>query len=352
MDCLHAIKSMGEKALVFTRSIDMQQLLALCIEQEFRKHIDIVNGTTAKDGRIGIGKTRRQILERFRRATGFDVLILSPDVAGIGLTITEANHVIHYGRWWNPAKESQATDRVYRIGQVRDVHVYYPVAHAPNREFPTFDEKLDALLQKRKRLAADFLAPMPTEEDMQKELLNSLSSFETAIPSDQMLTAADLHKLSWDRFESFVAAAESKKGRTVWLTPKTGDGGVDVLSLLGSEIRVIQCKHSRSMNIIEQETIAELISSVDSFRSRFDLTGLTCTPVLVTNSKVSKAALTFGMTRDVQVVSVDNLGSYLNGLACTYGDVEVMEQCRSKTYSDLISAFGNRRQGSASSIQQ
>jgi hypothetical protein len=40
----------------------------------------------------------------------FDVLILSPFVAGVGLTIVEANHVIHYGRWWNPAVEAQATE--------------------------------------------------------------------------------------------------------------------------------------------------------------------------------------------------------------------------------------------------
>ena len=91
---------------------------------------------------------------------------------------------------------------------------------------------------------------------MQKELLSSLSGIDTAIPHDQLIMVADLHRLSWDRFESFVAVAESKSGRSVWLTPKTGDGGVDVLSLMGSEVRVIQCKHSRSMSIIEQDTVS------------------------------------------------------------------------------------------------
>ncbi len=50
---------------------------------------------------------------------GFNVLILSPRAAGVGLNITGANHVIHYTREWNPAIENQATDRVYRIGQKR-----------------------------------------------------------------------------------------------------------------------------------------------------------------------------------------------------------------------------------------
>jgi len=69
-------------------------------------------------------KTRNGILHEFRSKPGFDVLILSPFVAGIGLTIVEANHVVHYGRWWNPAAESEATDRAYRIGQMKDVWVY------------------------------------------------------------------------------------------------------------------------------------------------------------------------------------------------------------------------------------
>lgn len=52
--------------------------------------------------------------------------------AGTGLNVTGANHVIHYSRHWNPAKEGQATDRAYRIGQTKDVYVYYPMAVSPN----------------------------------------------------------------------------------------------------------------------------------------------------------------------------------------------------------------------------
>src|SRR5208283_1606812 len=100
-------------------------------------------------------------IQRFCDSDGFNVLIVSPDVAGVGLTIVEANHVIHYGRWWNPAKEMQATDRVYRIGQNRDVHVYYPIARDPEGRIVTFDERLDNLLDRRRELASEFLSPMP-----------------------------------------------------------------------------------------------------------------------------------------------------------------------------------------------
>jgi hypothetical protein len=123
IQCLQEIRLKREKALIFARSINMQQLLALTLEHVFKIPVHIVNGATGKDVRLGVGNSRRAIVDAFRKSIGFNILILSPDVAGIGLTIVEANHVIHYGRWWNPAKESQATDRVYRIGQTNPVHV-------------------------------------------------------------------------------------------------------------------------------------------------------------------------------------------------------------------------------------
>ena len=177
------------------------------------------------------------------------------------MTIVEANHVIHYGRWWNPAKESQATDRVYRIGQTRPVHVYYPVSTHPEQAFPTFDEKLDELLRVRKQLAADFLTPMPSEDDLQRELLNSLGVTDEEVPPQQMLTVDDLSGLTWDRFESLVGLIEGKYGRKVWLSPKSGDGGIDVVSQLGSEVRLIQCKHTQWTNAIDTEVLYELMAS-------------------------------------------------------------------------------------------
>ena len=120
-------------------------------------------------------KTRNAILNDFKTRPGFNVLILSPFVAGIGLTIIEANHVIHYGRWWNPAVESQATDRAYRIGQPKEVSVYLPILRDPSgRVSPSFDERLDHLLDRRHRLAEDFLRPLPPEDEMGGELFINL----------------------------------------------------------------------------------------------------------------------------------------------------------------------------------
>ena len=93
---------------------------------------------------------------------------MSPIAAGMGLNVTAANHVIHYSRHWNPAKESQATDRAYRIGQEKDVYVYYPMA--VNKEFKAFDETLDELLSIKTSLAASTIFPTERVEVKTEEL--------------------------------------------------------------------------------------------------------------------------------------------------------------------------------------
>ena len=82
---------------------------------------------------------------------------MSPIAAGYGLNVTGANHVIHYTRHWNPAKENQATDRVYRIGQNKPVSIYYPMAILEGKE--TFDLKLDILLKRKNQLSEASLYP-------------------------------------------------------------------------------------------------------------------------------------------------------------------------------------------------
>lgn len=179
VDTVRAIQAAGEKVLVFARSVPAQVMLSQVLGQTFSRRVDILNGETASDaGRGGAraGSTRRQLLERFRSSPGFGVIILSPFVAGVGLTLTEANHVVHYGRWWNPAVEGQATDRAYRIGQTKPVHVYYPILTDPTGEIAqTFDEALDTLITSRRTLASDFLSPV-SEDDVANELIRALRS--------------------------------------------------------------------------------------------------------------------------------------------------------------------------------
>ena len=96
------------------------------------------------------------MISDFESREGFNIIIMSPVAAGVGLTIVGANNVIHLERHWNPAKEAQATDRVYRIGQIRDVNVYIPVLHHPDHE--SFDVNLHRLLT-QKTLLKDKRSP-------------------------------------------------------------------------------------------------------------------------------------------------------------------------------------------------
>lgn len=108
--------------------------------------------------------------------------MLSSFVAGIGLTINEANHVIHYGRWWNPAVESQGTDRAYRIGQTKDVFVYLPILRDPSGEIAaSFDERLDNLMNQKFRLAEDFLTPLPDEDGLGSKVYRDLVGGTVAV---------------------------------------------------------------------------------------------------------------------------------------------------------------------------
>jgi len=182
---LHQVQRQKEKVLIFARHKDVQRMLARVLSEEFRRPVRIINGDTARSGssaKLG-SETRRSILKAFQESPGFAVVILSPFVAGVGLTIVEANHVIHYGRWWNPAVESQATDRAYRLGQTKPVNVYYPILVNPtDPSEPTFDQALAKLMAEKKSLATGlltpgrFLEPQPPEEALGLQVLSNLQT--------------------------------------------------------------------------------------------------------------------------------------------------------------------------------
>jgi SNF2 family DNA or RNA helicase len=182
---LHRIREQREKVIVFARHKDMQRILVRVFSAEFKRPVRVVNGDTPRAGSLrksGV-ETRSGILEEFRTSEGFDILILSPFVAGVGLTIVEANHVIHYGRWWNPAVEAQATDRAYRLGQLKEVHVYIPILEDKTRRVtPTFDQLLDRLMENKKGLAEgalqrdEFLQPKEREEEAGLQVFSGLQA--------------------------------------------------------------------------------------------------------------------------------------------------------------------------------
>ena len=339
LEILEKIKKAGEKALIFTRSVDMQQLLAFTIYEAFGQRVDIVNGAADRNETVTSSKTRKAMISRFRSEDCLNFIILSPEVAGIGITLVEANHVIHYGRWWNPAKESQATDRAYRIGQEREVNVYYLIAKDPQDLFKTFDEKLDALIDKRKQMARDFLAPIPGEQELQSELYKEIFNGESlgASPHVTALKPDDVRALPWDRFESLIAVLEQKKGGRVVLTPQSGDMGIDVIAFQGNQVRLIQCKHKRYGDEIDSGVVAETLNALDTYRARiFANKPFTLKPVIATNGRIPNLVMGRLIEHDIDVINDTILSELLAQHLPTIPDIEFMEASRISSLTQIF----------------
>ena len=138
------IAARQEKALVFTQFKEMTGPLATHLERIFGRPGLILHGATPV-------KARQPLVERFQQDAGPPFFILSLKAGGTGLNLTAASHVVHFDRWWNPAVESQATDRAFRIGQKKNVLVHKFICRG------TIEERIDALLEEKKSLATELL---------------------------------------------------------------------------------------------------------------------------------------------------------------------------------------------------
>ncbi|QED29470.1 DEAD/DEAH box helicase [Microvenator marinus] len=180
-EALEHVASAGEKAILFTRFKDLQLLLQRFLTGEFKIHPRIVNGEVA-------GNSRQSLIDRFNEGKGFGCIIMSTDAAGVGVNVTGANHVFHVTRPWNPAKEMQATDRAYRIGQTRDVTVHLPVVMHPTLN--SLDKLLHDLLESKRELATQVIRPSGsldiTWEDLEEGLgtVASHETVESVLPSN------------------------------------------------------------------------------------------------------------------------------------------------------------------------
>ncbi len=138
------IASRQEKTLVFTQFREITGPLADYLGAIFGRPGLVLHGTIPV-------QRRRTLVDQFQRDDGPPFFVLSLKAGGTGLNLTQAAHVIHFDRWWNPAVENQATDRAFRIGQRRNVLVHKFVCRG------TIEEKIDALIEEKTQLATDVL---------------------------------------------------------------------------------------------------------------------------------------------------------------------------------------------------
>ena len=149
-----AIES-GHKIVVYSQYLEMLGIISEFLKSESIDH-EILTGSTTNRGKV---------IERFQTDDNCKVFCASLLAGGIGIDLTAANVVIHYDRWWNASKENQATDRVHRIGQNRNVQVLKLVTR------DTLEERIDQLIKKKQALFEKFL-------DQDEEIFKSLTRTE------------------------------------------------------------------------------------------------------------------------------------------------------------------------------
>ena len=144
-DLLEEIFAAGESALLFTQYVRVARRIREHLADTFGRRFPFLHGgltPAARDDEIAA----------FNADPEPNVFIVSLKAGGFGLNLTRATHVIHFDRWWNPAVENQATDRAHRIGQSRTVFVHLFICAG------TLEDRIDALLEEKRRMAGDVVA--------------------------------------------------------------------------------------------------------------------------------------------------------------------------------------------------
>ena len=324
LDILEEIRARAEKVIIFLINKKLQETLQPGLRLILGCEANVINGDTSTISKRRPNTTRQGIIDQFESADGFEVLIMSPIAAGVGLTITSANNVIHLERHWNPAKEAQATDRVYRIGQEKDVNVYYPTLLHP--EADSFDTNLNRLLASKQGLKDAVMVP---DEVSENAMIASgifgqeFSNKETPVSID------DVTRLGWEMFEALVAELYARQGSDVLLTQKGRDKGADVVLLeKDNGCTLIQAKHTKRAQINGYVAIQEVHGSVPYYQEKLGHK-VTGKQVFTNAERFSDEAIKHARIYGVELVTRKELSKLLKKTSITHG--ELMHRNRKRT---------------------
>ena len=293
LEVLRNVQEGSEKAIVFTEIREVQRALAKFIHQTFKFSPLVINGDTDE---------RQDVIDEFQKRPGFGVIILSPLAAGFGLNIVEANHVIHYSRTWNPAKEGQATDRAYRIGQTRNVKVYCPTIIA--NDFVTFEENLDKLMSFKSDLAGDILDGVGS--DISISDLMPASGPAGSDNAVKCVTIDDVDRLDGNSFEVFCRLLLSRDAIRAEVTKKArGDGGVDLVVFKEDGLGFLcQCKHTGSEEI-GWDAVKEISAGSPAYQSRYPMVRFQ--KLAITNKYFNQTAKEQSIILSIKLMERDDL---------------------------------------------
>jgi len=139
-EIIETVFAADERLLVFTHFATWGERLAKHLTERYELPIDCYHG--------GLGRAARdRMVETFQSGDGKGAMVLSLKAGGTGLNLTAANHVVLYDRWWNPAVEDQARDRVWRIGQKNTVIAHRLICPG------TVDERVEEVVAGKRQIA-------------------------------------------------------------------------------------------------------------------------------------------------------------------------------------------------------
>lgn len=155
LELLNEARASGQKVVVFSQYLDMLAIIEAHLKKKGIHYASITGAT----------RDRAYEIKRFRDDPACEVFVASILAAGVGIDLTAASVVVHYDRWWNPAKENQATDRVWRFGQKRGVQVFKLVTK------DTIEEYIHSLIERKAHLLEELVGIKEAEPITQEELL-------------------------------------------------------------------------------------------------------------------------------------------------------------------------------------
>ena len=158
-ELLETLKKENRKVLLFSQFTSMLDI----IEQ----HLVQTNTTYLK--LTGASKNRQEMVEQFQSGAA-DVFLISLKAGGTGLTLTNADTVIHYDPWWNPAAENQATDRAYRIGQDKPVFVHKLICK------DTVEQRIQQMQERKSHISDSILTASLNQLKLDDDILTQLLS--------------------------------------------------------------------------------------------------------------------------------------------------------------------------------
>lgn len=326
LEIIDNILSLNEKVIIFSDKKKTQQMIQKIVSDVYKiEPPTIINGDTPiKSSEIDDNKISRQrSIDRFQDTKGFNIIIMSQLAAGVGLNVTGANHVIHFSRPWNPAKEEQATARAYRIGQTKDVYVYYPMSIFPEESNETsFDLILDNLLEQKKSLSTHSLFPTEKVNVEQSDIIDTIFSFETK-SENKPIKINDIDNLNPDLFEALIASIYQKLGNKVILTPFSNDKGADVVVFGNDTNYLIQVKQSKSQ--IGNDAIKEIYTCQRYYEQKFNIK---FELMVMTNNDYTNSSELLAQSNNIILNSRNDLINLMNQSKVTFLDLYRIEQLR------------------------